>query len=65
MPSSECGIKHVRDVNLLGVLFSNHLSFDAHVNGIVSAVKSEVLLDEIATRTGSEFYCSFRLYSMP
>lgn len=35
LPSSESNIEQVKVVKLLGFLCSNHLSFIAHVNGLV------------------------------
>ena len=44
LPSAENDIEQVKEVKLLGVLFSNHMSFGLHVNSIVSAVNQRFYL---------------------
>ena len=51
-PSSESGIEQVREVKLLGVLFNNHMSFNLHVNGIVSAVNQRFYLLKLLRAQG-------------
>ena len=52
LPSAENGIEQVKEVKLLGVLFSNHLSFGLHVNSIVSAVNQRFYLLKLLRAQG-------------
>ena len=52
LPPSVTGIEQVREVKLLGVILRNHLSFSAHVNGVVSAVNQRFYLMKLLRAQG-------------
>jgi hypothetical protein len=52
LPSCISDIEQVREVKLLGVHFNNHLSFDVHVNSIVSAVNQRFYLTKLLRAQG-------------
>lgn len=63
LPSGISDIEQIREVNLLGVHFNNHLSFYVHFNSFVSAANRRFYLMKLFSAQGLNHF-GYPLFSV-